>query len=90
MSFFLQASPKKRSAKKAKSDGPKRAKTAFFFFSDANRAPMMEKLNLQSKDIGALAKALGAAWKEMSEEEKKPYNTMAEKDKKRYESEKGK
>ncbi len=51
---------------------------------------MMEKLNLQPKDIGALAKALGAAWKEMSEEEKKPYNTMAEKDKKRYESEKGK
>jgi hypothetical protein len=87
---FFQVSAKKsvrRSAKRAKPEGPKRAKTAFFFFSDEKRDEVKEKLGNPS--IGQLGKALGEAWKSLSDAEKQPYNDMAEDDKKRYLAEKG-
>lgn len=38
--------------------------------------------------MGALAKQLSVAWKMMTDDQKKPYNEMAERDKQRYEQQK--
>ena len=37
--------------------------------------------------IGDIAKKLGAAWKKLSDKQKKPYETKAAKDKERYQKE---
>lgn len=82
------ASPGK-SAKKAKSkkkkdkNAPKKALSAFIFFGNEKRPALMA----EGRSITECGSALGALWKELSEEEKKPYQEKATADKERYQTE---
>ena len=55
------------------------------FFSQAKR-PKLREQN-PSASVGDIAKQLGAAWKIMTAEQKKPYEDQAKKDRERYDSE---
>ncbi|KAH8823856.1 high mobility group box domain-containing protein [Flagelloscypha sp. PMI_526] len=89
-----EAKPKRKAAekqdkgRKAKKDpkAPKRALSAYMFFSQDWR----ERVKGENPDatFGELGKLLGAKWKEMDDEEKKPYIDQAEADKERAEREK--
>ena len=73
---------------KAKKDpnAPKRGKSAFMFFSIAERPKLVkEKPGLP---FGEYGKLLGASWREMSDEDKAPYQEQAVEDKERYQREK--
>ena len=73
-----------------KPEGPKRAQSGFFLFSASKRPELMEKSRAENDgkvDIGAIGKAMGALWGEMTEEEKAPFMAKAEADKQRYERE---
>lgn len=75
----------KTTKKEKDPNAPKKPTTAFFAFSGEKRAEVKaENPELKPNEI---ASKLGAMWKEMSEDEKKPYNDMVAKDKKRYEEE---
>lgn len=64
---------------------PKRPMSAYFFFANENRLKLKEKNpDMNIKDI---ARANSAAWKELSAEDRKPYNAMVSKDRIRYEKE---
>ncbi|KAJ3562107.1 hypothetical protein NP233_g9778 [Leucocoprinus birnbaumii] len=73
---------------KAKKDpkAPKRPLSAYMFFSQDWR----ERVKAENPDagFGEVGKLLGAKWKELNEEEKKPYLDQAAKDKQRAEDEK--
>ncbi|KAH0579835.1 hypothetical protein H2248_002664 [Termitomyces sp. 'cryptogamus'] len=73
---------------KAKKDpkAPKRALSAYMFFSQDWR----ERIKAENPDagFGEVGKLLGAKWKELDDEEKKPYIEQAAKDKTRAEEEK--
>lgn len=71
---------------KAKKEGPKRALSAYMFFSKANR----QKVKDENPDVtfGQIGKILGKQWQEMSEKDKAPYAKEAEADKLRYAKEK--
>ncbi|WFD29567.1 Non-histone chromosomal protein 6 [Malassezia sp. CBS 17886] len=73
---------------KAKKDpaAPKRPLSAYMFFSQDWR----ERVKTENPDagFGDVGRLLGTKWKEMSDEDKKPYNDMADRDKTRAESEK--
>ncbi|KAI6145891.1 non-histone chromosomal protein 6 [Pisolithus tinctorius] len=75
----------KGSKSKAKG-GPKRALSAYMFFSQDWR----ERIKTENPDagFGEVGKLLGAKWKELSDDERKPYVEMAAKDKARAEEEK--
>ncbi|EIE21134.1 SSrecog-domain-containing protein [Coccomyxa subellipsoidea C-169] len=88
-----KAEPKKRKPapakkddkkKKAKKDpnAPKKALSAFMFFSSAKR----DEVKKENPDIsfGEVGKALGDKWKNISATEKAKYDEMAKKDKVRY------
>ncbi|KAN0080065.1 High mobility group box domain containing protein [Tylopilus felleus] len=91
-----EAKPKRKAAEKAehkaakstksKKGGPKRALSAYMFFSQDWR----ERIKTENPDagFGEVGKLLGAKWKELDEDEKKPYLDMAAKDKTRAEEEK--
>lgn len=72
--------------KKQKTAGPKRATSAYFFFT----ADMRERVKQENPDlkITEMAKVMGAKWKQMSDADKQKYVDMAEKDKERYAAEK--
>ncbi|KAH7921141.1 hypothetical protein BV22DRAFT_1039015 [Leucogyrophana mollusca] len=76
---------KAKAASKAKG-GPKRALSAYMFFSQDWR----ERIKTENPDagFGEVGKLLGAKWKELDEDEKKPYVELAAKDKLRAEEEK--
>ncbi|EIE79999.1 hypothetical protein G6F46_001817 [Rhizopus delemar] len=82
------ASDDKKKRGKKDPNAPKRALSAYMFFSQANREKVIKE-NPEAK-FGEIGKILGAKWKEMTEEEKKPFVEKAEADKKRYEDEKAK
>ncbi|KAF8157917.1 high mobility group box domain-containing protein [Crassisporium funariophilum] len=65
---------------------PKRALSAFMFFSQDWR----ERIKIEKPDacFGEVGKLLGAKWKELDDEGKKSYIEQAAKDKERYENEK--
>ncbi|KAI5985015.1 high mobility group box-domain-containing protein, partial [Pisolithus albus] len=65
---------------------PKRALSAYMFFSQDWR----ERIKTENPDagFGEVGKLLGAKWKELSDDERKPYIEMAAKDKARAEEEK--
>ncbi|KIP01338.1 hypothetical protein PHLGIDRAFT_113118 [Phlebiopsis gigantea 11061_1 CR5-6] len=75
-------------ASKAKKDknAPKRALSAYMFFSQDWR----ERVKAENPDagFGEIGKLLGTKWKELNEEEKKPYVQQAEKDRERADKEK--
>merc|ERR1711879_839273 len=81
------AAPKKRVVKKQKDpNAPKKAQSAYMIFCNENR-PIVKEENPDAS-FGEMGKLLGARWKELSDEGKKPYNDKAEQDKGRYEREK--
>jgi len=64
---------------------PKRAKTAFMYFCDKHRPKLIEDQRKVGKvNIGTIAKSLGASWQKLKDSQKKPFATLAEKDKNRY------
>ncbi|KZS95401.1 hypothetical protein SISNIDRAFT_452003 [Sistotremastrum niveocremeum HHB9708] len=77
---------KARSSKKKDPNAPKRALSAYMFFSQDWR----ERIKTENPDagFGEVGKLLGAKWKELDESEKKPYIERAAKDKQRAEEEK--
>ena len=79
-------SPKGK-GKRAKKDpnAPKRALSAYMFFSAAKRA----EIAAANPDFGItdVAKALGEQWKTVTDEEKNVYQQQADEDKIRYERE---
>jgi len=76
------------SRSKAKKDpnAPKRALSAYMFFSQDWR----ERIKAENPDagFGEVGKLLGAKWKELDDSEKKPYIEQAARDKTRAENEK--
>ncbi|KAI8371618.1 Non-histone chromosomal protein 6 [Radiomyces spectabilis] len=76
----------RNSKPKKDASAPKRGLSAYMFFSQEMRQQVKDE-NPEA-GFGQIGKLLGAKWKKMSEEEKKPYNEKAEADKKRYEDEK--
>jgi len=77
---------KVKKVKKKDKNAPKKAKTAFIFFSSDFR-PILKEQNPEYT-FSQLAKELGNRWKKMKPQEKKKYEDNAVKDKKRYEKEK--
>lgn len=75
-------SKKKKPKKKKDPNAPKRAISAFMFFSQAERENV-KKSNpgISFTDVG---KVLGERWNKMTAEEKAPYEAKARADKKRY------
>ncbi|RNF08124.1 high mobility group protein [Trypanosoma rangeli] len=74
----------KRGGGKAKAkdkNAPKRSLSAYFFFASDFRKKNPEL------SVTEASKAAGAAWKELSDEMRKPYEAMADKDKERYQRE---
>lgn len=81
---YLQ--PKQKKRKRVKEVGePKRAMTAFMFFSNTTRSEVV-KVHPELK-IGGIAKILGEKWNNMNEEEKAPYQEMTNKDRERFAAE---
>lgn len=73
-----------RKRKRAKKDpnAPKRALSAFFFFSNEKR-PEVQQGHPEWK-VGQIAQQLGRDWKVLTEEERGRYDKMALEDKERY------
>ncbi|KAJ2695944.1 Non-histone chromosomal protein 6 [Coemansia sp. IMI 203386] len=67
-------------------NAPKRALSAYVFFSQANRKTVKD--DNPEASFGNIGKLLGDMWKGMSDKEKAPFVKQAEDDKKRYEAEK--
>ncbi|KAF7297226.1 hypothetical protein MIND_00955700 [Mycena indigotica] len=78
--------PQKASRSKKDPNAPKRALSAYMFFSQDWR----ERIKTENPDasFGEVGKLLGAKWKELDDEEKQPYIEQAAKDKTRAEQEK--
>ncbi|XP_051140376.1 FACT complex subunit SSRP1 [Andrographis paniculata] len=76
---------KKKQKRKKDPNAPKRAISAFMFFSQTERE------NLKSSNPGIsfteMARVLGERWNKMTAEEKAPYEARARADKKRYSEE---
>ncbi|CAA6663150.1 unnamed protein product [Spirodela intermedia] len=70
----------KKPAKKAAKDPnrPKRPASAFFVFMEEFRKQFQEK-NPENKSVAAVGKAGGAKWKSLTEAEKAPYVSKANK-----------
>eukprot|EP00468_Gymnochlora_sp_CCMP2014_P010934 CAMPEP_0167753054 /NCGR_PEP_ID=MMETSP0110_2-20121227/7494_1 /TAXON_ID=629695 /ORGANISM="Gymnochlora sp., Strain CCMP2014" /LENGTH=882 /DNA_ID=CAMNT_0007638765 /DNA_START=15 /DNA_END=2663 /DNA_ORIENTATION=- len=81
------SSTKKEKSPKAPK-APKRAQTAFHFFNREIR-PQLVKENPEKKFI-EIASLVGKKWKELSEEDKKPYEEKHKEDQQRYKMEKKK
>jgi hypothetical protein len=66
---------------------PKRAKTAFMFYCDKYRPALIaeQRKGGGKVNIGTIAKALGASWKKLKLNKRKPFDESAAKDKERYE-----
>ncbi|KAI8149163.1 high mobility group box domain-containing protein [Fennellomyces sp. T-0311] len=82
------AAPEKKKRGKKDPNAPKRGLSAYMFFSQETRT----KVQQENPDaaFGQIGKILGDKWKNMTDEEKKPYVEKAQEDKKRYEAEKAK
>jgi len=75
--------PQKKKRQKKDKNAPKKASTAYLFFSNAQR----QKYKSESLPLAEMSKRIGAEWKVLSSEDKKPFEEMAAKDKLRYEEE---
>ncbi|KAJ2328872.1 Non-histone chromosomal protein 6 [Coemansia sp. RSA 2681] len=75
----------KRGKKKAKA-GPKRALSAYMFFSKDQRQAVKDEF--PDVSFGQIGKILGDKWKSLSDAAKAPYNAQCENDKVRYANEK--
>jgi len=77
---------KTKKAKKSKKEGPKRAATAFVYFSKANRASVVKEN--PDATFGEVGKLLGEAWQNTKAADRKKFEAEAAKDKVRYNKEK--
>ncbi|KFK33752.1 hypothetical protein AALP_AA5G055500 [Arabis alpina] len=79
------SSKKKKQKKKKDPNAPKRAMSGFMYFSQ------MERDNIKKTHpgiaFGEVGKVLGDKWRQMSAEDKEPYEAKAQVDKKRYKDE---
>eukprot|EP00695_Tsukubamonas_globosa_P003436 TRINITY_DN631_c0_g1_i4.p2 TRINITY_DN631_c0_g1~~TRINITY_DN631_c0_g1_i4.p2 ORF type:complete len:140 (-),score=64.84 TRINITY_DN631_c0_g1_i4:231-590(-) len=73
---------KKRTKATKDPNAPKKPLSAYMFFC-ADKRPEVKEEQPDLKPPQVL-KALGEKWREISEEDKKPYEKKAEEDKKRY------
>ncbi|KAH0869875.1 hypothetical protein HID58_076897 [Brassica napus] len=79
-----EGSSKKRKVKRKKDpNAPKKAMSGFMYFSQMERDNI--KKTRPGLGFGDVAKVLGDKWRQMSAEEKEPYEAKAQVDKKRYE-----
>ncbi|CAF2089966.1 unnamed protein product [Brassica napus] len=79
-----EGSSKKRKVKRKKDpNAPKKAMSGFMYFSQMER-DNIKKIH-PGIGFGDVAKVLGDKWRQMSAEEKEPYEAKAQVDKKRYE-----
>lgn len=81
----IEPSSEKKQKKKKDPNQPKKNWTSYMFFTNAKRAEIKEKN--PDASFGDLSKLVGAAFKKLSDEERKRYNEMADKDKARYKGE---
>ncbi|KAI9228261.1 MAG: non-histone chromosomal protein 6 [Piptocephalis tieghemiana] len=67
-------------------NAPKRPMSAYMFFANAQRDTV--RAENPEATFGQIGKLLGERWRGMTPEDKKPYEEMNVKDKRRYETEK--
>jgi len=82
-----EAPKQKRKTKKKKKDpnAPKRPTSAYFYFAgDVRPGIREEQPDLKITQVMSL---IGEKWREMEDEDKKPYEEQAAADRKRYEKE---
>jgi hypothetical protein len=85
----VEEEPKKKRKAKVIKDGPKKAKTSYMFFCEAERKVVnKEKPDLNGKEVLVELGSRWAALKEKDPKKIKTYENLAEKDKLRYQSEK--
>ena len=77
-----KAPPKVRAKKDP--NRPKKALTAFMFFSNAKRDQVKQDHPDIAKSVPDISRKLGELWKAASDADKVPYNELAAEDKKRY------
>ena len=77
---------KPQKSKENKKEGPKRGRSAYILYSSEKR-PEVVAANPELK-AAEVVKLLAASWKELSSEDRRPYEEMAAKDKERYLQEK--
>ncbi|ODV81707.1 Non-histone chromosomal protein 6 [Suhomyces tanzawaensis NRRL Y-17324] len=77
---------RKTTRKKKDPDAPKRSLSAYMFF--ANETRDIVRAENPGVSFGQVGKLLGERWKKLTADEKVPYETKADADKKRYEKEK--
>mmetsp|Transcript_11923 Transcript_11923/g.31356 ORF Transcript_11923/g.31356 Transcript_11923/m.31356 type:complete len:134 (+) Transcript_11923:342-743(+) len=77
--------PAKKAKKKKDPNAPKGKSSAFIFFGSATRAEI--KAAHPDWSLGDVGRELGKRWKELSEEDKKPFHDQAAKDAERYKTE---
>ncbi|KAK8481311.1 hypothetical protein V6N11_047297 [Hibiscus sabdariffa] len=79
-----QEADKEKETKKTKKEKdplkPKQPMSAFFLFSNERRAALLE----ETKNILEVAKITGEEWKNMTDEQRGPYEEMAKKKKEKY------
>jgi hypothetical protein len=73
---------RKRQSNSSAEPRPKKALSAYMFFSKENRADI--KNSNPDASFSELAKLVSVAWKQLNEEDKKPYQDLADEDKHRY------
>merc|ERR1711970_411051 len=70
--------PAKKAKKKKDPNAPKGKSSAFIFFGSATRAEI--KAAHPDWSLGDVGRELGKRWKELTEDDKKPYHDLAAKD----------
>jgi|UniRef100_K3WX01 hypothetical protein len=78
--------PLRKQRKKKDKNAPKRALSAFMFFSNDIRDTV--KREMPELEFLQISSEIGRRWKEISEEDRRPYDELAAADKKRYLEEK--
>lgn len=80
------ATPEKKVKKIKDKNAPKKPLSSYMIFSQENRDRIIrENPGVKFQEVGTIT---GQEWNKLSEDQKKHYNDLAEKDRKRYENEK--
>ncbi|RMJ20912.1 hypothetical protein PHISP_08216 [Aspergillus sp. HF37] len=78
--------PRTTERKKKDPNAPKRGLSAYMFFANDQREKVRE--DNPGISFGQVGKMLGEKWKNLADEDRRPYEEKAATDKKRYEEEK--
>lgn len=70
--------------KKVKKEGPKKALTAYMLFSMARREQIVKDRPELRSNVTEMSKIIGAEWRQMSDDDKAPYQREHERAKERY------